>query len=192
MAIYFLDIDLNHELNGIQLTQYTRQVDDLGRIIFITTHAELAPVTFQYKVEALDYIVKSNFDQIQQQVIEVLNVILERQSLNAEVKRQFVFQSGSRTKSIDYDSILYFESLPQPHKIGLNTIHGNYQFYDSLKSIEQSDESFVRVHKSYVAHLAMIESVDLKQQTITFKDGSNCPLSRARAKNLIKLIKEQD
>src|SRR4051794_9929355 len=55
-AIYFLDIDLNHQLDGIQLAQHIRQVDDLGRIIFITTHAELAPVTFRYKVEALDYI----------------------------------------------------------------------------------------------------------------------------------------
>lgn len=191
-GIYFLDIDLNHEMDGLQLAQRIRQVDDLGRIIFVTTHAELAPVTFRYKVEALDYIVKDSYEQLQKQIIDVLNIIVERQPLNAEAKRQFVFQSGSKTRSVDYDSIIYFESLPQPHKIGLNTTYGHYQFYDSLKAIEQVDENFVRVHKSYIAHLPMIESVDRNRQMISFIDGSSCPLSPRRAKHLVKLIKEQD
>lgn len=59
-GIYLLDIDLNSSLNGIELAAKIREFDDLGKIIFVTTHAELAPMTFRYKVEAYDYIVKSD------------------------------------------------------------------------------------------------------------------------------------
>ena len=51
-GIYFLDIDLNDKMNGIELAAQIRAYDDIGKIIFVTSHADLAPVTFQYKVEA--------------------------------------------------------------------------------------------------------------------------------------------
>lgn len=187
-GIYLLDIDLKQEIDGIQLAQAIREVDSLGKIVFITSHAELAPLTFRYKLEALDYIVKNNAEQIQEQVIEVLNVIVKRQTLNAEEKRQYVFKSGSKTRSVDIDSILYFESLPQAHKMALHTIHGQYQFYDSLKNIEKADSYFIRVHKSFVANLSMIESVDPKEQQVKFKNGSTCPLALSRSRNLLKLL----
>ena len=59
-GIYFLDVDLNTKMNGIQLGAEIRNRNPHGKIIFITAHNELLPLTFQYKVEAMDYIAKDN------------------------------------------------------------------------------------------------------------------------------------
>lgn len=189
-AIYFLDIDLNHDMNGLDLAKEIRKVDDLGKIVFITTHAELAPVTFRYKVEAIDYIVKKTPEELQNRIIKILNVIGERQHLNSEVKRQYTFKVGSKMRSIALDNIIYFESLSQPHKVAIITTNGHYQFYESLKAIEKSHEEFIRVHKSFIANIMMIESVNQKEKIITFKNGLTCDLSVARAKEVRKRLEE--
>lgn len=49
-------------MNGFELAQEIRKFDPRGFIIFITTHAELSYMTFTYKVEALDYIIKDDID----------------------------------------------------------------------------------------------------------------------------------
>ena len=54
--IYFFDVDLGHSINGIELAKRVRKYDSLGYIIFLTAHAELTMLTFQYKVRAMDYI----------------------------------------------------------------------------------------------------------------------------------------
>ena len=40
-GIYFLDIDLNSNMNGMKLAQQIRLSDPRGFIIFITAHSEL-------------------------------------------------------------------------------------------------------------------------------------------------------
>ena len=44
-GIYFLDIDLKADIDGIQLAEVIRKVDVQAEIIFVTTHDELAPLT---------------------------------------------------------------------------------------------------------------------------------------------------
>ena len=46
--IYFLDVDLRHAINGIQLAEKIRDKDPRGFIVFITTHAEMSYLTFLY------------------------------------------------------------------------------------------------------------------------------------------------
>ncbi|HAP8508965.1 TPA: response regulator, partial [Enterococcus faecium] len=50
-GIYFLDIDLNHEVNGIELAEVIRKYDVQAKIIFTTTHDEMLPVTIKRRVE---------------------------------------------------------------------------------------------------------------------------------------------
>jgi two-component system response regulator AgrA len=71
-GVYFLDIDFNTDINGIQLASYIRKKDINAKIIFITTHSELLQLTFEYKVEALDYIIKDNVTLIQQKIFDCL------------------------------------------------------------------------------------------------------------------------
>ncbi|EOH8714631.1 response regulator, partial [Enterococcus faecalis] len=56
VRLYFFDVDLQHELSGIALAYEIRKIDNIGKIIFVTTHSEMSYLTFTYKIEAMDYI----------------------------------------------------------------------------------------------------------------------------------------
>jgi len=58
-GLYFLDIGLQHEMNGIKLATKNREIDTNATIVFVTTHEELSHLVFRYKIEALDYITSS-------------------------------------------------------------------------------------------------------------------------------------
>ena len=51
-GIYFLDVDLKSDINGIKLGSKIREKDTRGFIIFTTTHLEMSYFAFKYKVEA--------------------------------------------------------------------------------------------------------------------------------------------
>ena len=48
--IYFLDVDISENINGIELAKIIRKYDPKGYIIFVTSHSEMTLLTFQYKV----------------------------------------------------------------------------------------------------------------------------------------------
>lgn len=58
-GLFFIDVDLNSELTGIELALEIKNISPNARIVFITSHAELSYLTFIYKVEAMDYIIKT-------------------------------------------------------------------------------------------------------------------------------------
>src|SRR5690625_3711326 len=59
IPIYFLDIEIKSEKKkGLTVAQQIRQIDPHGMIVFITTHAKFAPISYQYMVSALTFIDK--------------------------------------------------------------------------------------------------------------------------------------
>ena len=58
-GIYFLDVELKDgEWDGFRLGQELRRRDPHGTLVYITSFGDLAWRTFQYHLEAFDYIVK--------------------------------------------------------------------------------------------------------------------------------------
>lgn len=54
--VYLLDIELkNSPYGGFETSQKIREIDNLGTIIFITTHSEFMRKTYEYRVAALDF-----------------------------------------------------------------------------------------------------------------------------------------
>ena len=60
VGCYFLDIQLEADINGIKLGSEIRKYDPIGNIIFVTSHSELTYLTFVYKVSAMDFIFKDD------------------------------------------------------------------------------------------------------------------------------------
>lgn len=59
VPIYFLDIEIKREeRKGLQVAQEIRKYDTQGIIVFVTTHSEFAPISYQYMVSALTFIDK--------------------------------------------------------------------------------------------------------------------------------------
>lgn len=60
------------ETNGFPLAQNIRKVEPRCFIVFVTSHIELSYYTYQYKVEALDFIVKDNLDTMKNKIHECI------------------------------------------------------------------------------------------------------------------------
>ena len=63
-ALYFLDICLPGRMNGIQLASIIRDMDTFGSIVFVTSKSEMSYMTFQYYVEAMDFIIKDHIEEL--------------------------------------------------------------------------------------------------------------------------------
>ena len=58
--LFFLDIEIKgEEQKGLDIAKEIRSRDPNATIVFVTTHTEFMPVTFKYKVAALDFIDKA-------------------------------------------------------------------------------------------------------------------------------------
>ncbi len=184
-GLYFLDVELNDTMTGIDLAAEIRNYDDLGKIVFITTHSELAYMTFTYKVEALDYIIKDDSNDIQKRVGECM-AIANKRYLNdhREEKKVFKVSVGSQIRGIDYREIMFFESSTVPHKIILHMENGQLEFYHSIKELANIATNFYRCHKSFVVNKENIKYIDKTKREIEMINEEICLVSVRGMKGL--------
>lgn len=176
---YFLDIELNHQLNGMDVAVEIRKRDPLATIIFITTHADQLKLTFTYKLAALDFIVKDTPSQISSQVVEVLRVAFEKYKQLGEFDQTSMVQIkiGERIKNIKIQDIYFIETSVNPHKLELHEKNGYYEFYGKLIEFEELGESFFRCHKSFLINLQHVKELNSKERTVTMSNGAVCSIS---------------
>lgn len=169
-GIYFLDIDLGSNINGMKLAQQIRLSDPRGFIIFITVHSELSCMTFQYRVEAMDFILKA----------------IERYTLQtSRTHKVYTIETGGRKISIDYDDILFFETSSNIHKVILHAKNRQIEFSSTIKElINALGGDFVRCHRSFLANKKNIKETDTKNRIIYFTNGETCPISTRMMKGL--------
>lgn len=187
VGLYFFDVDLQHEMSGLTLAAEIRKYDDLGKIVFVTTHGELSYLTFTYKVEAMDYIIKDTQENIQKRVCECIQIAHER-SLNdrSGKKHFFKFKDGDAIRSVDINDIIFFESSMSSHKVIMHLENGEEEFYGALKDIEEQYEDFYRCHKSFLINKNHVTKIQKKQRVVEMSNGETCLVSVRAMKNLSK------
>lgn len=100
-GLFFLDIDLRSDMNGLTLAQRIRQIQPRCFIVFITSHSEMSFLTFQYKAEALDFIVKDSAEHIKSKIHEcLLDVNSKYTSSNNNVTRTFTINQNDKRLSL--------------------------------------------------------------------------------------------
>lgn len=186
--IYFLDVNLKSDINGFDLAKLIRIFDPNGFIVFLTAHAELTLLTFEYKVQALDYIIKGNTEVIKPRIVECLNVI--KNNINYAKKNtnnKLSIDTGGNIILLNYDDILFFETSGKEHKITVHTIHGHYEFYGTLKNLEKTVPSeFYKSHRSYLINTRKIQSIDKSKMLIKMVNNEICYVSLRYMKGLLK------
>jgi two-component system response regulator AgrA len=185
--IYFLDVDLNSDLNGFQLAQLIRTHDPNGYIIFLTGHAELTLFTFQYKVQALDYIVKGDLNILKVKIADCFNAI--NNTLNAtkmKINNKISIDVGNNIIFLEFKDILFFETAGKEHKISVHTLSGQTEFYGTLKNIETTiSTDFYKVHRSYLVNTKKIKSIDKSRMVIEMINGEMCYVSLRYLRGLL-------
>lgn len=186
-AIYFLDVDLrDRKWDGFLLGQELRRRDPYGTLVYITSYGDLACRTFQYHLEAFDYIVKDP-DQLEASVSHCLEEIFHRLLEEKKDPRQlFTLRTGDTLRHIPLDEILFFETAPKSHHVILHTPTSRLDFLGSLNEIESEiGDGFFRAHRAYLIALSKIEEIDLKHNRLLV-GGRECLLSRSAKTALLK------
>ncbi|EUJ17413.1 LytR/AlgR family response regulator transcription factor [Listeria aquatica] len=187
LGLYFLDIDLNHlDFNGFELAKEIRKLDPRGFIVFFTTHAEMTYLTFTYKIEAMDYIVKDNLSDVKERVRACLESVQERLEDDSNTSNYFTFHvSDKKVIHEKMEDILFFETSPKTHRVVMHSKNRQVEFYAKLKQIENSlGEPFYRCHRSFLVNKDNISEVDMKTGTITMVNGEECIASNKLIKGL--------
>lgn len=185
-GIYFLDVDLKNNMNGIMLGEKIREIDPFGFIIFVTTHMEMSYLAFKYKVEAMDYVIKEDSD-FKDRVISCLLKSYHSYYKTENKSDCISINSGARMISVKLCDILFVETIPVSHKIRIHEENSQIEFYGNLKDIEKKlTSNFYRCHKSYIVNVDKIKEIDKKGKKIIMEDEEECYVSFRYMKGLIE------
>lgn len=176
-GIYFLDIqDSSDSKMGFKLAQKIRELDPLAKLIFVTTHEEWLPITFERKLEAYDFIVKdSNLDKmvknIQVTLLAAFNSIKDRSKVDEEI---LSFHIGSRFLQVPMHEVFYLESLGN-HHLCVATKNKWFEIVGDLKQFSDKYPELLYTSKGELVNIKNASSFDRKKREIFF-DGNEISL----------------
>lgn len=188
-SVYFLDVDLKDGAwDGFTLGRELRRRDPHGTLVYITSYDDLAWKTFQYHLEAFDYIVKEG-EQTGPAIARCLEAIHARLlDERRDPAEMFSLRTVDETRHIPLADILFFEAAPKAHHVYLHTADSRLDFVGSLNELEKElNGRFVRVHRSFLAAWDKIETVDGKGNQVRV-GGRICLLSRTGKAELKKKL----
>ncbi|WP_125588263.1 LytR/AlgR family response regulator transcription factor [Companilactobacillus jidongensis] len=192
-GIYFLDIDLHKSINGIDLAEKIRTIDVLAKIVFVTTHDEMAPQTFQRKVEAIGFVAKDQDpDDFRKEIQDILALSQKRIDEVKVIKNQddiVSFHYDNMAYNVESSEILFIEPSPiNSHKLELYTKSGKFEFYGKLKEFENKYSFLVRANRSCLVNPKSIKQVDFNTREMVFDEGLSryvTPLKKKKLKDIM-------
>ena len=188
--IYFLDIEIKNEnQKGLQVAHEIRKIDSQGIIVFVTTHSELAPISYQYMVSALTFIDKGLPYQKRVQLIEQCLQHYEKKNRTNEVNDDFVIDHANAMVRVPFSSVEYVMT-DGPHRLSLVTEKQVIYFYGTLKEVEALDERLIRCHQSYLVNKGQVHMYDAPQKMLVLRSGKTIPVSRRLISKVKSLLKD--
>lgn len=187
--LFFLDIEIKgEEQKGMEIARDIRQKDPNALIVFVTTHSEFMPITYKYRVSALDFIDKGLSDEDFQAAVEdILTYAFDNVSQTVS-ENAFSYKNQHSHVQVPFKDILYFETSPTVHKVLLHTKTGQLEFYGKVSEIAKADERLYQSHRAYVVNPENIIEVDKKSYTVFFEEGETCLVSRVKWKGLVERL----
>ncbi|WCG34484.1 LytR/AlgR family response regulator transcription factor [Companilactobacillus farciminis] len=189
-SLYFFDIDLDSDINGLELAAQIRKKNLNCEIVFITVHTEMVFLTFKYQLEALDFILKDSPEDIQKRVVNAIDTCYKKFiDHESESEDYYQIKTGEHIRSVRVQDILFFESSPVPHKVIAHLRNGQFEFYSTIKEIEDENKLFYRCHKSYVVNVNNIKSINRHTRELTMINDEKALASVMATRTLIKRLK---
>jgi len=186
-GLYFLDLDLKCDMNGFQLADEIRKHDPRAFIVIITSDSESKSLSFEYIIEAMDYITKGIFN-FEERICNCLCTAHSRyternkcmsEKLCLKLSEDTVISGDTEltrgsTVYVDFADILFIETTPsKTHQIIVNCISAKYMSRNDLnKVISLLDEKFVRCHKSFIVNVGKILNFNPDKRKLWLTDGT--------------------
>ena len=188
--IYFLDVEIGEDINGIELGKKIREYDPKGYIIFVTSHYELSLFTYKYKVQAMDYIIKDTKEVMAASFSNCIKeAINDYKNMMLQEKNYLQITQGKRILNINFEDIIFFETTDNNHKIRLHSSQEEVEFFGRIKEIEKKVPSyFFKVHRAYVINTQKIKEIDKEKLIVKMINGQDCYISKLLLRELIENI----
>ncbi|MFQ7323674.1 MAG: LytR/AlgR family response regulator transcription factor [Streptococcus sp.] len=159
--------------------------DPSASIVFVTTHLEFMPVTYRYRVSALDFIDKGLNDQDYQEAISSV-LIHAAENVNKTIgEDSFSFKSEHSQIQVPFSDILYFETSSTVHKVVLTTKKGHMEFYGKVSDIAKTDKRLYQSHRAYVVNPENVVRIDKANHIVYFENDESCFVPRLKPQGLV-------
>lgn len=164
--ILLLDIEMP-QISGIELAKTVRRDNSTVQIIFVTGYYDYFSDGFD--VSALHYLIKPVNER-------KLFPVLDKAADNLNYRqRSVLLTTADADIKVSLADITYVES--ENVYVVVHTVGGNYRTRISLaKFAEQLDDTFIKVHRSFVVGLKYIKKITRNE--ITMLNGDTVPISR--------------
>ncbi|MEI3199920.1 MAG: LytTR family DNA-binding domain-containing protein [Lachnospiraceae bacterium] len=171
-GLYFLDIDFQNDMNGFELAKKIRDVDPRAFLVFITSHADLAPLTFRYRLEAMDFIYKDQPSAIRQRIVECIqDAYLRYETFCGHSDEFLTLKRAGGTENIRIADIICIRASEIPHQVEICLPGEITCYYATLDSLEKElGENFARCHRSCLVNRRQVVSVDKKKRELLMAD----------------------
>ena len=183
--LVFLDINMP-EISGIS---FAKSINKDIKIIFTTAYRDYAVEGFELK--AVDYLLKPiAFERLLKAVntyFETLYHYEKHTESNTEVNDFIFVRSDRKMIKIDFDSIIYIESLSDYLKIHLED--KTIVTRETISAIEAKlpNKKFLRIHRSFIISLKHISFFTNDEITINNKSLS---ISRSYKKEVLHILEK--
>lgn len=165
--LVFLDIQMP-DITGIQ---WLKTLSQPPIVIFTTAYSKYAVEGFN--LDVLDYLLKPfDFKRFLKAVNKAHDYLLLLQNVdNQAINNHFFVKSEYQTIKIDFDTVLYIESMDDYCRIFLTNGKSILTLCSMKKMVEQLPPTlFCRVHRSYIIALSKIEKIVRKNVVISKKE----------------------
>ena len=187
-GLYFLDMELENLMNGVELARKIKEKDQLGKIIFVTGKSDLADLIHVHKIETMDYIIKDNLVEMVRRIKECLDLAAHQMNSEEEVRRNTLRIKGEGGSfEVAFDDVIYFEYMGN-RIIRLHSRRGRANFDGSLKKLESENINFFQCNSSFVINVKRIKNINGRTCEVEMENGDFIPVAIEKLKMLLNRV----
>lgn len=192
-ALVFLDIEFPAEnTTGLETAIAIRRQLGFAEIVFVTTHSEMALLTFERKVEPMDFVVKDlGRAQIDQKLRENVDYGYQRYTdYLGNTENLFSYNIGGRTFSLPMGDVYFVATAETPHKVTVHAASQLVEFPGFLKDIADQYPELYRTDKSFLVNLDNVTGIDETTRRLVFPNGDTTDVATRRFHEVKTLVQK--
>ena len=116
LNLYVLDLEIKSDVHaGLKAAKKIRELDQQGIIVFLTSHRELAPLSYQYMVSALTFIEKKDWQRISEELDRVVTHFIAQLD-HAAYEEMLVVENEHTIFQLPLREVLYIGTV-EAHRL---------------------------------------------------------------------------
>lgn len=192
--IYLLDIDFGIAVTGIELGKSIRKIDRHAKIIYLTSHQEMALETITANVEPFSFIYKGDLlkpEQFESELLEMFSKIIESyKEWRAEQEDEDIIRISDQkqVRLIPSSKFLYLENYSRERKVKVQLTDEVFFINDYLGNLKKLFDPtlFYTEAQSMIINLANVEELNPQELYIRFKSGALIFVTKSFMKKIRK------